>query len=156
MLQIDLFIVLAQLINFWILFAIFKVFIAETFNAKMEQRKQQLKKLAQADEHYEQKMSLARQQKHEMLNETRQTTAALMRESEKIAIEKANIIIAKANRDATAILDGGRLEIDKERKSMLSDVKGHIVDMSLKLNEKMFGKWQTNREFFEKELSKMR
>lgn len=106
----------------------------------MEQRKQQLKKLAQADEHYEQKMSLARQQKHEMLNETRQTTAALMRESEKIAIEKANIIIAKANRDATAILDGGRLEIDKERKSMLSDVKGHIVDMSLKLNEKMFGK----------------
>ena len=64
----------------------------------MEQRKNQLEKLAKADEHYEQKMSLARQQKHELLSETRQTTAALMRESEKIAIEKANIIIAKANR----------------------------------------------------------
>ena len=105
MLQIDLFIVLAQLINFGILFAIFKVFVAETFNAKMHQRKEQLERLAKADEHYEQKMSLARQQKHELLAQTRQTTAVLMRESEKIAVEKANIIIAKANRDATAILD---------------------------------------------------
>ena len=124
--------------------------------AKLEERKEQLKKLETADEHYEQKMSLAKQQKDEMLDIARQTTTVLMKESEIIAHEKAQNIMKHANRQALAILDGGKRELEKERLTMLAQMKEHIMDVSLKLNEKMFGSQKSSRDFIETELANMK
>ncbi|MCD5375184.1 ATP synthase F0 subunit B [Candidatus Gracilibacteria bacterium] len=156
MLQLDIFVVLAQLVNFGILYYIFKTFVADKLNAKMLEREAQLEKLNTAEDHYEQKMSLAAQQKDEMLDQARQTTATLMKESEAISREKANTIIKHANRQALAILDGGKRELEKERLTMLAQMKEHIVDVSLRLNEKMFGPGKTNKEFIEAEIAKMK
>ena len=153
--QIDIFILLAQIINFGILLYVFQTFIAKKLNTRLEERRAQLKKLETAEDHYNQKMSLAKQQKEAMLDEARQTTSALMKESEVIAKEKAQKIIAKANLATKAILDWARRETEKERLTMLAQLKEHIIDMSLRLNEKMFGKKTVNREFLEKELEKM-
>jgi len=156
MLQLDIFILLAQIVNFWILYYIFKSFIADKLNAKIQEREKQLEKLKTAEEHYEQKMSLAAQQKDEMIEEARKTTATLMRESEVISHEKAQKIIKKANREALSILDGWKREVEKERLTMLSHMKEHIVDVSLKLNEKMFGPGKTNKEFLEREIDNIK
>jgi hypothetical protein len=51
-------------------------------------------------------MSLAAQQKQEMIDAARQTTAILMKESEIISNEKAARIIKQAHSDALAVLDG--------------------------------------------------
>lgn len=155
MLQIDFFVVLAQAVNFGILFYIFKHFIADKMNERIAQRKKDLEKLKKADEHYEQKMALAAQQKEEMVQAARETTSALMKESEIIAREKAAAIIVKAKQDALAVLESGKRELEKERLSMLSHMKSHIVDVSLKLNEKMFGTQKLNREFLEKEVEQI-
>jgi F0F1-type ATP synthase membrane subunit b/b' len=130
--------------------------VADKLNGKMLEREAQLEKLNTAEDHYEQKMSLAKQQKDEMIDAARQTTVTLMKESEIISREKANTIIKHANRQALAILDGGKRELEKERLTMLSQMKGHIVDVSLRLNEKMFGPGKTNREFLEAEIAKMK
>lgn len=152
MLQIDFYIVLAQLVNFWILYLVFRFFIAEKLYQKIDERKKQLEKLRQAEEHYEEKLRLAEETKQKMLQETRKTTAELMRESEAIAKQKAQDIINKAHFDALAILDGWRREIEKERKSMLAQMKVHIVDISLKVNKKMFWKQQVDRDFIEESM----
>ena len=156
MLELDIFIILAQLVNFWILYYIFKTFIADKLSAKLVEREAQLKKLATADEHYEEKMKLAEKQRDEMLDGARQTTSALMRESEIVAQAKADTIMQQAKEQALAVLDGGKRELEKERLSMLSQMKKHIIDVSLKLNEKMFGPGKTNKEFLEAELAKMK
>jgi len=122
----------------------------------MLEREAQLEKLNTAEDHYEQKMSLAVQQKDEMMNAARQTTAMLMKESEVITREKATKIIEKAHREALAVLDGGKRELEKERLTMLAQMKEHIVDVSLRLNEKMFGNGKTSREFIESEMAKMK
>ena len=156
MLELDVFIVLAQLINFWILYYIFKTFIADKLNAKLAERRQQLKKLEIADEHYEEKMKLAEEERDKMIKNARKTSRDLMKESEIVAKAQADAIIKKANAQVEAILGGGRREIEKERLTMLTQMKEHIIDVSLKLNEKMFGKWKTSKEFLEAELSKMK
>jgi len=156
MLQIDIYILLAQIINFGILFYIFKKFIADKLNAWLEERKKQLEKLKTAEEHYEQKMSLARQQKQEMIDAARETSAALMKETEIISKEKAQKIIEKAHVQSDSILEWGKREIEKERLSMLAQMKTHIMDVSLKLNEKMFDSESANKKFLEKELESMK
>ena len=122
----------------------------------MQERKAQLEKLAAAEEHYEEKMKLAQKKEADMISNARKTTATLMKESEIIAREKAQTIIKKANKEALAVLEWGKRELEKERLSMLSHVKWHIVDVSLRLNEKMFGPGKTNREFLEVEIAKMK
>lgn len=39
---------------------------------------------------------------------------------------------------------------------MLSQMKSHIVDLSLRLNEKLFDKKETSKEFMENELEKIK
>jgi hypothetical protein len=39
---------------------------------------------------------------------------------------------------------------------MLSQVKKHIIDVSLRLNEKMFWNGKTSKQFIEAELAKMK
>lgn len=154
--EIDIYIVIAQVINFWILLAIFHYAIGKKLTVKITQRRAQLEKLKTAEEHYEQKMSLAVQQKWEMIDAARHTTAILMKESEVITREKAHKIIEKAHREALAVLDGWKKEIEKQRLTMLAQMKEHIIDVSLRINEKMFGPGKTNREFLEAELEKMK
>ena len=79
-----------------------------------------------------------------------------MKESEIVAKAKAEAIMQKAHNDALAVLDGGRREIEKERKTMLAQMKDHIMDVTLRLNEKMFGKGQASKDFLEAELAKMK
>lgn len=122
----------------------------------MQEREKQLEKLNTAQDHYEQKMSLAKQQKEALLDEARQTTSVLMKESEIIAHEKAQNIMKHANRQALAILDGGKRELEKERLTMLTHMKEHIIDVSLRLNEKMFGEAKVSRDFVEMEIAKMK
>jgi len=156
MLEIDIYILLAQIVNFGILFYIFKKFIADKLNAGLVERQKQLEKLKTAEAHYEQKMSLAAQQKQEMIDAARETSAALMKETEIISKEKAQIIIEKANKRSDGILEWWRREIEKERLSMLSQMKNHIMDISLRLNEKMFDSESSNKEFLEKELENIK
>lgn len=156
MLQLDIFVILAQLINFALLYVIFKYTIAEKLSAKLSQREAQLQKLKRADEHYEEKMLLAEKERQALLENARKTSRNLMRESEILANAKADAIRKKAKSQALAILDGGKRELEKQRISMLSQVKKHIIDVSLRLNEKMFWTWKTSREFIEAEFAKMK
>lgn len=156
MLELDIFVVLAQLINFWILYYIFKSFVADKLNAKIKLREEQLAKLEKADEHYEEKMKLAEEERKKLVENARKTSRSLMKESEIVAKAKAEAIMQKAHNDALAVLDGGRREIEKERKTMLAQMKDHIMDVTLRLNEKMFGKGQASKDFLEAELAKMK
>ncbi len=101
-------------------------------------------------------MKLAEDERKDMIKNARKTSRDLMKESEIVAKAKADAIIAKANAQVEAIIGGGRRELEKERKTMLAQMKKHIVDVSLRLNEKMFGKSKTSREFLESELAKMK
>ena len=47
-------------------------------------------------------------------------------------------------------------DIEKERLSMVNTMKSKIVDLSLKLNEKIFRHEKANKDFMEKELEALK
>ena len=119
MLEFDLFILLAQLLNFGILYYIFQKYIAKHLSKKLHERRAQLKKLEMAEAHYEEKMALAEQERLEILKKAKKTSRDLMRESEILAKAQARAIQEKAHAEAEAILEGGKKSLEKERISML-------------------------------------
>jgi F-type H+-transporting ATPase subunit b len=156
MIQVDIFVVLAQILNILILFGVFYYFFGKKFAEAVETRKNQLKKLEKAQEHYNELIALAETQKQILLEEAQKTSRSLMKESERIAQAKAEALMLEANARVFAIIEGGQKQIEKERKSMLTQMKSHILDVSLRLNQKMFGNVQENKEFIEKEFERMK
>ena len=156
MIQVDVFVVLAQVLNILILFGVFSYFFGKKFSQAVETRKKQLKKLEKAQEHYNELLALAESQKQAMLEEAQKTSRSLMTESERIAQAKAEALMKEANARVFAIIEGGQKQIEKERRTMLVQMKSHILDVSLRLNQKMFGSAQENKEFIEREFERMK
>jgi len=112
--------------------------IGKKLAIQVELRREQLKKLQLAEEHYTEKMTLAEKEKQELLDQARSTSRDLMKESEILAQAKAEALMKEANYRVFAIIEGGKREVEKERKTMLAHMKSHILDISVRLNEKMF------------------
>jgi F0F1-type ATP synthase membrane subunit b/b' len=47
-------------------------------------------------------------------------------------------------------------DIEKERLSMVNEMKDKVVDLSLKLNEKIFKNEKANKDFMQKELETLK
>ena len=66
-------------------------------------------------------------------------------------IQNSNRIIERAEQEAKYLLDTAKNQIEKERFDMENEMKDKILDLSLKLNSKIFDKETTNKDFLEKE-----
>lgn len=153
--NIDISVIFAQIINFWILFYIFKRFIADRLNKAILERRVLLKKLAEADREYEEKIAAAKAEESQILKNARIDANDMLVDAKDLADQKASLIMAKAKKDIDAIMEGGRREIEKERLGMLQSMKGKIIDLSLKLNDKMFTEEKASRDFMEKKLEEI-
>lgn len=150
--NIDLGIIIAQIINLFILFYMFKRFIADRLNAIIKERRTLIKKLDEADALYEEKIAAAKTEEESILSWARAQANNMMIDAKDLADQKAKIIMQKAKSDVDAIMAWGRREIEKERLTMLQNMKGKIIDLSLKLNEKMFDDEKASKDFMEKEM----
>ena len=60
-------------------------------------------------------------------------------------------LIPLLEKEAEYMLESARTQIEKERLDMENNMKTKILDLSLKLNSKIFNKESANKDFIEKE-----
>ena len=153
--NIDLGIIIAQIINLSILFYMFKRFIADRLNVMIKDRRALIKKLDEADALYEERLAAAKSEEESILSGARADANDIMISAKELADQKARIIMQKAKSDVNAIMEWGRREIEKERLTMLQNMKWKIIDLSLKLNEKIFDDEKASKDFMEKEMKQI-
>jgi F0F1-type ATP synthase membrane subunit b/b' len=83
----------------------------------------------------------------------RSKAETIEKDAQALAKKKKEKILADAEREATSMLASGRADIEKERLSMINSMKSRIISLSLRLNEKLFSREKTNKDFMEKELN---
>ena len=91
----------------------------------------------------------------EMLEKARTKGNTLIEEAESLANSKRDTIIANAEKAAAETSKLAEGQIEKERQSMLSSVKGQVMDMTLKLNEKLFKDAKVSKDFVEKHIDSL-
>ncbi len=154
--NINITLVLAQLANFLILFMIFKKFIADKLIATISTRRELQAKLEKAAAEYEINLAAAKKEKEDILEQARENAKNMMIEVESLANKKSVDILLAAEQKANLTLEGGRRQLEKERLSMLSQMKSKIIDISLRLNEKLFDDEHASRDFMEKEMDNIK
>ena len=98
----------------------------------------------------------ANNEKESILKKARKQSEQMISEAETIAKNKRNSLLEKADEEAKAIVNSGKAEIEKEKLSMLSEVKSNIVDLVLRFNKKLFWSEKVSSEFVEKEIELMK
>lgn len=131
-------------------------FVFKPYLAYLDAWEEKQKKLEEDFKNIDGLIKNAEVQKEEILTSARKTGENIVSESENIWKKKREEIIAKAESDAKDIVDNGNITIEKERLAAMNSVKGHLVDLVLRLNGKLFKDTNISKDFIEKELSNIK
>jgi len=153
--NLDLMIVLAQVANFLILFLIFKKFIADRLIKSIATRRELILRLENANEEYRKTLENANKEKEEILKQAREAARLLSKEMIDLAKKRELELLKIAEKRADMIVSAGDRQIEKDRLEMIEWVKWYILDLTLKLNSKLFKDSKIDRDFMRGELSKL-
>lgn len=151
--ELSLWIVIAQLINFWIIFFIFKKFLWEKIVSAIEERRKHLKASNEAEDIAKQKIEEAEKEVENILENARKKASEIEKSAEDLSKQNSAKTIEKATRDAEYIVKSAESQIEKDRLNMENSMRSKILDLSLRLSSKIFTKEAANKDFLEKELS---
>lgn len=151
--DLNIWLILAQVINFWILFFIFKKFLWDKLVTLIKERKAELKDLEDVKERVKDKMDEASENAQEIIDDAKRKASDIEKNAENLAKQNKEKIINNANIEAKSIIAWAKDDIEKERQTMINSIKTKVVDLSLKLNEKLFEKEKVNKDFMEKEIN---
>ncbi len=151
--DLNLWIVLAQLINFWILFFIFKKFLWDKIVNAIEERRKHLRASEEAEDIAKAKLEEAQEEYDKILEKARTNASEIEKNAEDLSKQNSAKAIEKAEKEAEYILSNARSQIDKEKLEMENSMRSKILDLSLRLASKIFSKETANKDFLEKELN---
>lgn len=151
--NLNLSVIVAQIINFLILFFLFKHFLWEKIVKAIEDRRAKLEALENSDELAKEKISDAEAEAKKIKDEARKAAQELQQKNDELIKRNTEIKLSEADKKAQAIIDSAIRDIEKERWSMLEEIKNKVIDLSLKINWKIFWDASKNKEFIEKEVN---
>lgn len=154
--KLSIWVIIAQLINFWILFFIFKHFLWEKLAAAISTRREQVKSFDNTEKELAEKIEAANVDAQNIIIQAREQASIITGDATELAKKNKEKIIAEANMEADSKKANALADIEKEKLSMLSEMKTKVVGLSLKLNEKIFKNEKANKDFMEKELDALK
>jgi F-type H+-transporting ATPase subunit b len=153
--NIDISLIIAQLINFLILFFLFKRYVAVYLNKMIESRNATVEKVQNFETYYEKRIEELKEKELSMTQEAKKQANDLLVQAESISQKKAQDILEKANQEVKMILEGWKRQIEKEKFQMIEDSRAYILWLAFKINQKLLWTKVISKELIEEELKKM-
>jgi F-type H+-transporting ATPase subunit b len=140
------------LLILWVL----NVFVFKPYLSYLDKEAEKRKKLENDYNNIEKINKEAVDARDSLLAEARREAEEIKKSSSDIAKKEASNIKQKAQDEASSIKTSALAEIQKEKETMLNDVKSKSIDLILKFNAKLFDKEAISRDFCEKEISSIK
>lgn len=139
------------LIVLWVL----NKFVFKPYLAYLDEWEAKQKKVQEDYNNAENILEEKRKQGDSILEKARSKGNAVIEEAEALANSKRDKIITDAESQAREHSELAKAQIEKERQSMLSDIKGNVIDMTLKLNAKLFKDSKASKDFIDKHIDSL-
>jgi len=150
--ELSIGIILAQIINFWLLVFLFYFFLGKKIVLALEERQEKIKAIEAADQKAKEKVDAATKEAEAILVDTRKNAEEIKTESEMLAKKSKEKIIADAQREADAIIAWATADTEKMKNTVSETLKSKILDLSLKVNKQLFDKEGVDKDFIEKQI----
>lgn len=149
-------VIIAQLINFWIVFFIFYYFLGNTIVKTIEERRKKMENLDNSDAVVKEKLEKAESEANEIIEDARMKASEIQKNAEDLSKKDTQKKLEEAEMKAQGIVDSAKRDLEKERLSMLDSMKEKVLDLSLKINSKVFDKKDNNKDFINKEVNSIK
>lgn len=154
--DLNIAVIIAQLINFWIVFFIFYYFLGNTIVKTIEERRKKIENLDNSDAVVKEKLEKAESEANEIIEDARMKASEIQKNAEDLSKKDTQKKLEEAEMKAKGIVDSAKRDLDKERLSMLDSMKEKVLGLSLKINSKVFDKKDNNKDFINKEVNSIK
>jgi len=135
--HIDWRLILAQLLNFFIVLYVLKRFAYQPLLKLMDDRTERIEKGLRDAEGAQKKLAEMEEKEKEVLATARKEAHKIISESEKVAIKSKEEIVVQAKEQAENILAEAEKKIKAEKDIMISEVKTQIAELVIAATGKM-------------------
>lgn len=128
-LGIDYKILLAQVVNFVILFLIFKKFLAKPLANVLKKRKETVEKIIQDSKALEAKMAGIEEAREQELKKAREEYAKILEKAKAAAQEASDKIISQAKEQADRIIAEAKEQARSQKIAMKEELRSELEDL---------------------------
>jgi F-type H+-transporting ATPase subunit b len=146
--------IIAQMINFGVVFAVLYYFALKPLSKIMQDR---TKKIEQGIEDAKQNSILIEKSKEEYTKSIEKAKAdanILFQDMKKETTDKRAVMLEEAKKEVTNIIENGRKTLENEKIKMVNEAKKEVADLVLKVTVKVIGE-QTNSDYEDKVLKEI-
>lgn len=136
--EINLWIVIAQVINFLIMFWIFNKFVAHPLSNEIAARNAHINKLKKADEEYANLLSNAEDKKNQILAEANMQKEKILDNAQQLASTQQANIIQQANEKANWIISKAQKDAEKLKSDLDSQFETSVKTTTKMVVNKIF------------------
>jgi len=154
--DLNIAVIIAQLINFGIIFFIFYYFLGNTIIKTIEERRKKIENLDSSDDVVREKIEAAELEAKDIIEKERHKALEMQKVADEISKKDTAKKIKDAENKAQWIVESARASVEKERLGMLNEMKDKVLNLSLKINSKVFEKKDHNKEFITKEVNSIK
>ena len=158
-LGVDWKLLIAQIINFLVLFFVLKKFLYGPILEVLQKRRAKIEQGLKNAERLEGEMGRVKEAREEILKKASQKADTIIREARDLAESKKADILAQAQEEAERLAKSARESLEREKERVLDEARSDLADLVLLATEKVARiklDKENDRVFVEEALSAMR
>jgi F-type H+-transporting ATPase subunit b len=138
--HIDLKIIIAQIVNFGIVFAVLYIYAIKPLTKIMKERGEKIEKGISDAKSNAEILNNTKAQYEEALVKARKEADKIFQEGKKEAEAKKVLMLEKTKEEVAMMVEGGKKNLENEKIKMVAEAKEEITTLSIKIAEKILGK----------------
>lgn len=139
-LGIDLKLLIAQAVNFFILFFVLKKLIYKPILNLLDKRKKMIEKTVEDSKKIEERLTKLEEEKEQILAETSKKAMDTMEMAKREAEEERQKIITNAKKEISTLAERYRGQLQAEKSKMMQEIREEVTDIIIKSSEKILRK----------------
>lgn len=157
-LGIDWRLIIAQMVNFFILLGLLYKFVYKPLLTALEERRQRVEKSIDQAKMIEENMARATRERQEEIAKARAESGRIVEEAKLAATNHRNKLIVEAQAEAEKIVKQAETALTAEKATMLAEAKKELAGLVLSATEKVLHGTMTeaiNKQYIEKVLKEV-
>jgi F-type H+-transporting ATPase subunit b len=137
--HIDLKIIIAQMVNFAVVFVVLYIFALKPLSKLMAERSEKIAKGITDAKESEQILKDTNIKYEEALNKARIEANKIFEDAKKEGEAKKTMMLEDAKNQVSTMIDGGKKMLEAEKVKMVEEAKKEIVNLAMLATEKLTG-----------------
>ena len=137
--HIDWKIIVAQAINFGVVFVVLYIYALKPLSKLMSERSETIGKGINDAKTNAELLSKTKAEYEEALVKARNEANKIFQDGKKEAEAKKTVMLEEAKQEVAKVIDNGKKTLEAEKIKMVEEAKKEIVELALKVSEKLLG-----------------